>query len=106
MTLYEFFIKCPECNSMTTLVAYESNPLIFECSGCCKNVVMHGSSLYTVSSEYVTKILKKYKSLPCGQVVATMVSEDAKNLITEDKIKDLKNILKKVQDVNDIIKSL
>jgi len=106
MDLYEFLIKCPVCKSVTTLIAYESNPLIFACHGCHKNIVMQGTTLYTVSSEYVTKILKRHKSLPCGQIVTTVISEDAKELITDDKIKGLQEVLSKSCDVNDIINNL
>jgi len=106
MTLYEFLIKCPDCKSVTTLVAYESNPLIFECRGCHKKVVIQGTSVYTVSSEYVTKVLSKCKTLPCGHVVTTTISDDANKIITEDKIKDLQKVLNKYKDVNDIIKNI
>jgi hypothetical protein len=106
MSFYQFVIKCPECSTSTTLIAYESNPLIFECQGCHKGVVMQGIKLYTVSPKYVTKIVKNYKTLTCGRVLASVISDEAKSLITDEKIKDLQTILDSSQDVSDIIKNL
>jgi hypothetical protein len=67
---------------------------------------MQGTTLYTVSNEYVSKIKKKYKTLTCGQVMTALVSEEAKSLITDKKINDLRTILSDAKDVNDILKSI
>jgi len=106
MTLFEFLIKCPVCNSETKVIAYESNPLIFECGGCRKNVVMQGTNLYTVSNECVSKITKSHKTLPCGQVVSTKLSEEAKNVITKEKVDFIKAALYSSNDVNDFLNSI
>lgn len=91
---------------MTTVVAHESNPLIFACSGCDKSIIMQGNTLYTVSSQYISKILRNFRYTSCGQVVSVAVSDEAKKYITDKKIKDLHNLLQKKMDVDEIIKKL
>lgn len=106
MTIYELAIKCPVCGTVTTIVAQESNPLIFMCTGCSKSVIMQGNTLYTVSSSYINTILKKFRHISCGQVVSVVVSDEAKELITEEKINNLHDLLQKKVDVSDIINKL
>jgi len=62
MMILEYKIKCPDCGSVSTLVTEEATPVIYECPGCGKNVVMHGVRVYTVSREFMQKIRMVCKS--------------------------------------------
>jgi transposase-like protein len=106
MNIAEYLIKCPVCYSETKLVAEESNPLIYHCSGCNRSVVIHNNSVFTVSEEYTKKLVRRYKSKACGRVLAYQVSEDAKKFITEEKIKDLQKMLTLNMDVKDFVGTL
>jgi transposase len=62
--------------------------------------------VFTVPEEFVLNLVKKYKSKACGRILASKVSDGAKELITKDKIQELHNILEKSTDVKDIIKNM
>jgi len=106
MLISEYLIKCPVCHSETRLVAEESNPIIFYCHGCNRNVVIHNNIVFTVSEEYLKKLICRYKSKACGRVLVAMVSESAQDLITKDKINELHDLLEKPMDVRDFIKKI
>jgi len=106
MNVAEYLIMCPICRSETQLVAEESNPMIFTCRGCNRSIVVHNNAVFTVSEEFVLGLVKKYKSKACGRILASKVSDGAKELITKDKIQELHEILEKPMDVKDIIKNM
>lgn len=106
MGVAEYLIKCPRCHSETRLVAEESNPLIFCCRGCSRSIVVHNNAVFTVSEDYVLKLVRRYKAKACGRILASKVSEDAKKEITRDRIKELHNLLEDPMDVRDFIKKI
>jgi hypothetical protein len=106
MNIAEYLIKCPNCKSDTHLTAEESNPVIFKCCGCGRSVVVHNNTVFTVSSEYVSSLVKKYKSKVCGRILDAHVSDGAKNIITRDKLEELHELLEKSSDVKDFIKNI
>lgn len=106
MNVSQYLIKCPHCQSETQLIAEESNPIIFLCRGCSRSVVVHNNTVFTVSEGFVKKLTKKYRSVACGRILASRVSEDIGEPITTDKIQALHEILEKPMDVKDIIKNM
>ena len=106
MMVSEYLIRCPSCSSETHVVAEESNPLIFRCNGCSRNVVLHNSLVFTVSEDYVLELVKRYKSKVCGRVLFSKVSTQAKDSITDGKIQELHRLLTKPMDVRDFIKKI
>ena len=63
MVIMEFKIRCPACETETKIVAHEANPIIFSCTGCHKTVVMQGSRVYTVSTDYMKHLMLNMLSL-------------------------------------------
>ena len=106
MVLMQYQVKCPVCMSTTILVTQEASPIIFECNGCGRNIVMSGNSVYTVSREFVKKIMNGYKVVGCGQVVQYKVSDESKDLITDKKIQELSRTLDQCVSIDDVLDSL
>jgi hypothetical protein len=106
MTLFEILIKCPHCDSAIRLIVQEASPIILSCEGCGKGIVVHGDKLFNVDSLFIKKLLKKHKTVPCGQLLNVDISEAAKSMLTDSKIKELQEVLKENTDVSDFIKKM
>ena len=106
MFVFELLIRCPHCDSITRLIVEDADPLIFSCGGCDKSIVIQGDNVFTVNSGFVKKLLKKHKTNPCGQILLTDISDTAKSMLTEGKIKELRSILKENCDVSEFIKKM
>ncbi|MBD3261281.1 MAG: hypothetical protein GF334_06285 [Candidatus Altiarchaeales archaeon] len=106
MVIIEFKIMCPSCDSETKIVAHEANPIIFTCTGCHKTVVMQGSRVYTVSTEYMRKLMAEHKYHPCGQVLGHKISKKAQSRINNEQVTKLHELLKTKMDVSDFINFL
>lgn len=108
MVVLELKVKCPNCGTDTILISKEVNPVIFECQGCNERVVLHNNRVYNVSKEYVKNLLKSHKHQACGQVLTALVSDKAKQMITSDKLEELKKILNDSTpvDVEELIEKL
>lgn len=103
MFVYELIVKCPHCSTDTRIVSRLGGPVIVHCEGCSKCVVLHDNLVYTVSSGFVQKIMHKYKVKPCGKILGSELSEQARDMITDEKIKDLRKLLAEPMDVKDFI---
>lgn len=106
MVIMEFKIMCPSCDSETKIVAHEANPIIFTCTGCHKTVVMQGSRVYTVSTDYMRKLMSEHKYQPCGQVLGHKISKKAQSMVDNDRVSKLRELLKVKMDVNDFLNFL
>lgn len=106
MQIFEYLIKCPNCLSETRLLAEESNPLIFHCHGCERGVVVHGNVVYTVSQDFLEGLLNRFRSKPCGRLIAARLSEDSEQLITKRRIEQMQNLLDQSKDVSEFIKKI
>jgi hypothetical protein len=103
MNIAEYLIKCPHCSTETRLVSEEANPIIFHCWGCERSIVIHNSTVYTVSEEYAKELVRHYKSKACGKIMATKVSENVQKNITGESIQELKKLLEMPMDVREFI---
>lgn len=105
MGLFEYRIRCPYCKTDTDLIAEEANPIIFECHGCTRQIVIESNIVYTVSKEKFEEISKKVKVFECGQVTRYKVRK-RKQSISQEQIDDLHELLEKKIDVKDLIAKL
>lgn len=106
MYILELAVKCPSCESVTKLLTKQADPVIFTCGGCGDSIIIQGEGVYTLKSKFIKRLIKKYKVSPIGQLLITDVSDTAKNMVTDSKIKVLQEILKENCDVNEFIKLL
>jgi hypothetical protein len=67
---------------------------------------VHNNAVFTVSEDYILKLVRRYKSKACGRILASRVSEDAKDMITKDRIKELHRLLENPMDVRDFIEKI
>jgi len=102
--LYEIRLKCPYCKTETALLVYESNPVMFECPGCDKNVVIQNNIVYTITRKYFNKIAKKFKTEPCGEIVGYKTNKN--DVISQKEIDDLHKELLGISSVDDFINKL
>lgn len=100
-----------------TLVSVECNPIIIQCPGCSRIIVVQGGQLYTVSKEFFNKIIEKYNFVCCGQIAdfsirrqdpenAAQGKKSKKEPITTEDIQALREFLNDVWDPLEIIKKL
>lgn len=106
MQIAEYLVRCPVCCSEIHLMAHEANPIIFQCRGCSRSIVIQNGGVFTVSNNYLKKIVRQYKSRTCGKIVGTKISDVAKDFINEEKIQQLHDMLAKREDVGDFLKKL
>ncbi len=106
VSVAEYIVRCPICSTEIRFLAHEANPMIIHCAGCSRNVVLQNNALYTVSEEYVRKLIRRFKSKACGKIVGARISQEAQSLITTDKIKQLHSMLEDSGDVVEFLKKL
>jgi predicted RNA-binding Zn-ribbon protein involved in translation (DUF1610 family) len=102
--LYEIRLKCPYCKTETALIVHESNPVMFECPGCDKNVVIQNSIVYTIPRKYFNKLSKKFKTIQCGEIVGYNAANT--EVISQKEIDELHKELLGISTVDDFIKKL
>ena len=106
MTLIEYHIKCPNCGSETKFVSKEVSPIMLQCAGCNRSIVVQGNNLYTVSKDYMSRILFNHKFRVCGQVVASKVSGQVKGKSADERLKALHELLEQNIDVAEFLKKV
>lgn len=106
--IFEFRIMCPNCKTETGVVAEETSPIIFQCHGCDKNIVIDRNTVYTITKPFLNKLLKRSKSRLCGQIIGYKPSKVTvrREAISEKQIKDLHHTLENTTNVDDFIKNL
>lgn len=104
VSIFQYKIKCPYCDTEISVVSEESNPIIFLCKGCHNHIVIEGNIVYNVSKDTVEKVMKKVKIKQCGRVVKSRLNP--KHVITQKEIDDLSKILEQTDSVTDILKKL
>jgi hypothetical protein len=102
--LYEIRLKCPYCKTETALVVHESNPVMFECPGCDKNIVVQNNIVYTIQRKFFNKIAKKFKTIQCGEIIG--YKPNGNEVISQKEIDDLHKELSGITTVDDFIKKL
>ena len=100
--LYEIRLKCPYCKTETSLVVQESNPVMFECPGCDKNIVVQNSIVYNIPRKYFNKMSKKFKTVQCGEIIGFKAK--SKEPISQKEVDDLHKELNDISTVDDFIK--
>ncbi len=106
MVVMEFVVTCPSCRSETKILGENTNPIIYRCKGCDKGVVIEPRKVYTVSGGYVKRLFNQYRPRACGQLVALRLSDEARKIISSDKLEGLRDLLEQDIDVKDFIKRL
>lgn len=115
MDYSQYILTCPNCSTKITLVSAEVNPIILQCSGCNRVVVLHSNNLYTVSKEFLMELNETYNFSYCGQVSEVTIRrsdrEDNSELskkepIGNEDIRVLHDFLEKAKDSLDIIKNM
>jgi hypothetical protein len=106
MIIGEYVVKCPNCLTEVRLVAEMVSPIMVYCPGCGRTVVLSHNAVYTLSHEFVMKLSQQQGVRLCGNVLSTQVSSTAKQLISDDKIKELHELLGQKLDVKDFIKKI
>jgi len=106
MVIIEYQIKCPSCNTETRVVTEDVDPMMFQCKGCGRSVVMQNNSVYTVSEHFTKRVMNQHRVKPCGQLIAHRISEKAKELVNKGNINNLHDLLNENMDVNEFIKRL
>ena len=102
--LYEIRLKCPYCKTATALSVHESNPVVFECPGCDRNIVVQNSLVYTIHRKYFNSIAKKFKTIQCGEVVGFNTNKN--DPISQKEIDELHKTLSGISTVDDFIKKM
>ena len=98
----KFELQCPECGSVTMIITEQENPILVECKGCSRVIVIQGAMVYTVSRNFVKKILCEYSNTVCGKIVRCIDRNHQKN----GDILDLSTLLNQNIDVSEFIKKL
>ena len=81
----QYRFACTSCGSEIVLISIEANPIICQCAGCSRVIVLHGNTLYTVSQEFFDQIADQYNLKTCGQIVGvTIHRQDLENSIQYD----------------------
>lgn len=104
VAVFQYKIKCPYCDTEISVVAEESNPIIFPCKGCGNHIVIEGNIVYNVPSNTVHRVMKRVKVKQCGQVVKSKLNP--KHIITQKDIDDLHTILEQNGTVEEFLKRL
>jgi len=102
----EYLVKCPTCQTQTKMVCEESSPVMVVCAGCERILVMHQNRLFTVPMSTMIKIMRQHRVRPCGNIVASKLSHEAKDIISDKKLSDLRDLLEQDVDVLDFLRSL
>jgi hypothetical protein len=112
MPYCQYKVGCPKCGTDSYLISQESNPIIFQCHGCSSYVVIENDRAYTVSDNFMAEMVNKFNFKFCGQIIKVEAKKEKplpkkkKTEITEDDIKDLRELLEKSKDSSEIIKKL
>jgi len=106
MVIGNFIVRCPCCSTETRLVIEMISPVMVYCSGCNRSIIIQNGIIYTLPADYVHELLKKYKVRACGRIIGADISEQAKKMITSDKISELRDLLSKPMDVRDFLRKI
>lgn len=117
MSYCQYKFACSHCGSDLSVVSVECNPILIQCPGCNRVIVVQNGKLYTVSKEFFDGIAEKYKFVCCGQISDFIIHrrdpENAlksmrakKEPISNEDIKALHNFLDDAWDSLEIIKKL
>jgi len=104
VAIFQYKIQCPYCDTEISLVAEESNPIIFPCKGCSNHIVIEGNIVYNVPSNVAQRVMKRVKVKQCGQVVKSKLNP--KHVITQKEIDDLHEMLENNSTIEDFLKQL
>jgi len=102
----EYLVKCPTCQTQTKMVCEEASPVMIICAGCGRVLVMHQNRLFTVPVSAVTELMRLHRVRPCGNITATKLSAEAKDIVSTRSMEELHHLLQRDIDVLDIIRSL
>jgi len=67
---------------------------------------MQGNNLYTVSKDYMSRILSRHKFRACGQITASKVSGQIKGKSADERMKALHELLEQNIDVAEFLKKV
>jgi len=104
--ILEFSLICPVCKTKTVLVSSDVEPIIFNCDQCLSHIMLCDDTLYPIRSEFLQSVLEKHRFEECGGVIFIRKSTESSAFITNEKLADLKETLKRTFFVEDFLKNL
>lgn len=114
MNYVRYELECLHCKTKIVLVSVESNPIILQCPGCKKIMVLQNNRVYMVSRKFFRGLRKKYNFKYCGEITYSSIkrydkeNSDRYNNIKKEPInskdiKKLRNFLDNCSDSKEII---
>lgn len=113
MDYCHYRFSCTSCGSEIMLVSVEVNPIICECGGCGRVIIIEGGTLYTVSREFFSELSRTYQFKACGQVTRTIKHPvnsaenqgyPQKKPISPKDVAELRSFLEKSEDSLEMLK--
>jgi hypothetical protein len=82
------------------------SPLILYCHGCNQSLILGNNVIFNLPFDFISKLAEEHGIRHCGNVLGTLVSDAAKELINDNKLNELHNLLEQSIDVQDFIKKI
>lgn len=114
MSYCQYKIQCTNCQAETFLVSLECNPIIYKCNSCDRIVVIHNDRVYTISQDFLIRMIVIHNIKYCGQVIKCSSKNEysfckkliKRERITKSDIDKLHDFLEKNKDSSEIIDKL